>query len=131
MSNESSFCLSIHPHSELLPTHTSSGDPPTLVGRSGSISGHLLLSLESWCTQDFVCVLQKWSICFSQSCRNLVIKSHKPSKSDSLGISSLFARSPGFEAWHEAQHIHNSGRTTLMLLFSRCLHLSYHLLQLH
>ena len=29
-----------------------------------------------------------------------------------------FTRSPGWEAWHQAQNLHNSGRTSLALLFS-------------
>ena len=40
------------------------------------------------------------------------------SGSDSLGIPSPFAVSPGWEAWCGAQHVHSSGRTSLVLLFS-------------
>lgn len=36
-----------------------------------------------------------------------------------MGIPSPFARSAGLEAWLKAQSIHNSGRTVLVLLFSR------------
>ena len=54
-----------------------------------------LLSPASWCTQGFVCVLQE--SLFPQSCGSSIIKSCWPSKSDSLGIPSPFARSPGGE----------------------------------
>jgi len=53
-----------------------------------------------------------------QSCGNFVIKSHWPTKSDSLGIPSPFVRSPGWEAWHGVPNLHNSGRTSLVLFFS-------------
>ena len=35
----------------------------------------------------FLCVLQDWSLCFPQSSRKPIIKSHWPSRPDSLGIS--------------------------------------------
>ena len=57
--------------------------------------GSLLLSSVSWCTQGSVCALQDWRLCFPQSCGSLVIKSHWPSRSDSLGNSSPFV---GFQA---------------------------------
>ena len=41
-----------------------------------------------------------------------------PSKSDSLGISSHFVRSLGWEAWGGVLNLQNSGRTSLVLLFS-------------
>ena len=37
--------------------------------------GSLLLSSGSWCTQNFVCALQDWSLCFPQSCGSHAIKS--------------------------------------------------------
>ena len=63
-------------------------------------------------------VPSKSKVCFPQCCGGPVIKSHWPSKSDSLGITSLFVRSPSWEAWLGAQNLHNSGRTSLVLLFS-------------
>ena len=57
-----------------------------------SLVGLLLLSPGSWCTQGFVCALQE--SLFPQSCRSSVIKSHWPSKSNSLGILSLFCQIP-------------------------------------
>ena len=59
--------------------------------------GSLLLSSRSWCAQDFVCALQDWSLCFPHSCGRRVIKSHWPSRSDSLGSPSPFVGSPGWK----------------------------------
>ena len=79
--------------------------------------GPLLLSSGSWCTQVLFVPFENGV--FVQQCfGSPVIKSHWPSESDSLGIPSPFARSAGLEAWHEAQKLHNSGRTFLVLLFS-------------
>ena len=39
-------------------------------------------------------------------------------RSDSLESPSSFVRSLGLEAWHGIQNLHNSGRTSLVLLFS-------------
>ena len=41
-------------HSETLPTHTSTGCPPTLAGRSGSVSYRITAPFPS----DFVCALK-------------------------------------------------------------------------
>jgi len=60
-----------------------------------SFMGSLFLSPESWCSQAFVCALQE--SLFPQSCGSSVIKSYWPSKSNSLGVCSLFAGSPGWE----------------------------------
>ena len=57
-----------------------------------SVVGSLLLSPGSWCTRGFVCALQE--SLFPQSCGSSVIKSHWPSKSNSLGILSLFCQIP-------------------------------------
>ena len=59
----------------------------------------------------------KSEVCFPQSCRSPIIKSCWPSRSDSLGIPSPLVGSPGWEAWHGVQNLHNSGRTSLVLLF--------------
>ena len=56
--------------------------------------------------------------CFPQSYGSPTIESHWPSRSDSLGIPSPFVRSPGLEACCGVQNLHNSGRTSLVLLFS-------------
>ena len=107
------------PCGEPLPTHTSTGGPPTLAGGFDSVSlGSLLLSSGSWCTQNFVCAPYYWSLCFPQSSGRPIIKSHWPSRPDSLGIHSSFVGSPGWEAWRGVQSLHNSARTSLLLLFS-------------
>jgi len=80
--------------------------------------GSLLLSSESWCAQDFVCALQEWSLCIPQTCGSPITKSCCTSSPDSLGIPSPFVRSPGWEAWCGVQNLHNSERTSLVLLFS-------------
>ena len=72
--------------------------------------GSLLLSSVSWCTQGSVCALQDWRLCFPQSCGSLVIKSHWPSRSDSLGIPSPFVRSPGWEAWRGFRTFTTAGK---------------------
>ena len=56
-----------------------------------------------------VFVLQEQSLCFPLSGQGPAIKSHQPSKSDSLGIPPPIARPPSWEAWHWAQHLHSSG----------------------
>ena len=89
------------------------------VGLAQSPVGPLLLSPGSWHTQDFVCALQEWSPCFPLSCESPASKFHWTPKSGSLGSPSPFARSPGWEAWYKAQNLHKSGRTSLILLFSR------------
>ena len=67
------------------------------------------------CTRFCLCPLR--ISCSPQSYGSSVIKSHWPSKSDSLGIPSPFAGSPGWEPWRGAQNLHNSGRR-LVLFFS-------------
>ena len=107
------------PHYEPLLTHASTRDPSTVTSRSGSVScGSLLVSPGSWCRQYFVCVhLQEWRL-FSpvlwKSCNQIPF----PLKSDFLGTPSPFVGSPGWEAWHGAQNLCNSGRDSLVSLFS-------------
>ena len=79
----------------------------------------LLLPSGSWYTQDFICSLQDWSLCFPQSCGSLIIKSFWPLSPGSLGIPSPCAGYPGWVAG--AQNLHNSVRTSLVLLFSSLL----------
>ena len=84
-----------------------------LAGRSSSVSpGVTAPSPGSRCAHYFVCALQEWSLCFSQSCRSPSIKSCYLSKSDSLGIPPPIAGPPGREAWHGAQKLHSSGWTS-------------------
>lgn len=80
-----------HPHGEPLLTHTFTREPPTLEGRSGSVSCGITAPFP-WilvCTR--LCAFLEWSPCFPHFCEGPVIKSCWPSKSDSLGFSSPFA----------------------------------------
>ena len=93
--------------------------PSTLVGVLVQSPVELLLLFSgSWCVQYFVCTLQDWSLWFPQFCGSPIIKSHWPSRSDSLGIPSPFDGFPVWEAWSGVQNLHNSGKTSLVLLFS-------------
>ena len=76
-------------------THASTGDSWTLTGKSGSVSCGF--------TAPFSCVLVHTAFCLCPprmlppSCGSSVIKSHCPSKSDSLGVLCPFAGSLGWE----------------------------------
>ena len=66
-------------------THSSGGDSWTLkASLARSLVGSLLLSTGSWCVQGLVCVLQESLI--PQFCGSYGIKSHWPSKSNSLWV---------------------------------------------
>ena len=56
---------------------------------------------------------------FPLPCGSPVIESYWPWKLDSLENPNPFAGSLGWEAWHEAQNLHKSEGTSLVLLFSR------------
>ena len=113
-------CQSPLPWEKPLMTHACPGDHPTLAVRSGSVScGITAPSSGSWCKQDFfVCVIQEWSLCFSQSFWIPAIKFLWPAKSDSLGIASLYTGFPSWETWRGAQNLHNKGGTYLVSVFS-------------
>ena len=105
--------------SETRPTYTSTGYPPTLARRSGSVSYRITAPFPSdLCTRFCLCP-KGGSLCFPYSCGSPVIIAHWSPKSDSLGILSPFARSPGWKVWHKAQNLHNKGGNSLVLLFSR------------
>ena len=74
-STSQNFCCPCPcPCGEPQPAPASAGDPPTLAGRSGSVSyGDTAPFPGSWCTHYFVCALQEWSLWFPQSCQSLVI----------------------------------------------------------
>ena len=87
----------------------SAGGPPTLADRSGSVSyGVTAPSPGPRCAHYFVCALQEWSLYLPQSCQSPAIKSHYPSKSDSLGIPPPIAGPPSWEAWRGPQNLHSS-----------------------
>ena len=77
MSISQNFCCQCPcPHSEPQLPPASAGDPPTVAGRSGSVSyGVTAPSLGPRRAHYFVCALQEWSLCFLQSCRSPAIKS--------------------------------------------------------
>ena len=93
---------------------------PSNNSRSGSVPlwGHCYFPLDLGAHKILFVPLQEWSLWLPQSCGNPVIKSCSPSKAGSLEVPSPFARYPGWEAWCEAQNLHNSGRTSLVVLFS-------------
>ena len=85
-----------------------------------------------WCHYSFALGLgvhkilfapSKTRVCFPQSYGSLIIKSCLASRSDSLGLPFVgpFVRSPGWESCHGVQNLHNSGKTSLVVLFSRLL----------
>ena len=74
----------------------SAKDSQTQAGLVQSLVGSLLVSRGSWCIQGLcvcVCVPSK-SLLLPQSCGWSVIKSHRPSKSDSLRILSPLCQTP-------------------------------------
>ena len=84
---------------------------PTQAGRFASVScGSLRLSSGSWYMQDLVCALQDWSLCFSQSSD---LSGQTP-----WGFPVPLSDPQAEQAWHGVQNLHNSGRTSLGLLFS-------------
>ena len=107
------------PWGEPLPPHTSTGGPPTPAGGFDSVSWEsLLLSSGSWCMQNFICALQDQRLCFLPVLWKACYQIPLALTDNSLGIPSPFVRSPGWEAWRGAQNLHNSARTSLVLLFS-------------
>ena len=75
-----------------MPLLETPGRSPEILAQS--LVGSLLLSPRSLCAQGFV--VSSKSL-FLQSCESSVIKSHWPSKSNSLGLLSPSAGSPGLE----------------------------------
>ena len=79
--------------------HCQPTPPPVTPGHSQASLGQsvmrsLLLSPGSWCAQGFLVPSKSL---FPQSCGSSVIRSHWPSKSNSLGFLSPFAGSPGLK----------------------------------
>ena len=115
--NESFQCLCAC--GEPLLTHPSTGDPPTLAGSFdfGFLWGHCSSPLGLGACK-ILFVPSKTGVCFPQYSESPLIKSHWPSRPDSLGIPSPFVGSSGWENWHGVQNLHNSVRTSLVFLFS-------------
>lgn len=98
-------------------------DPPVLADSYSSASCGFTAPFP-WvlvCTRFCLCLLESgihlptvlWKSCGSNSTRTL---KNQPIY---LGLPSPFARSLGWEVWHESQNLNNNGKTSLLLLFSR------------
>ena len=89
-------CQCLCPCSEPQLPPTSAGDPPILAGRSGPLFLGITAFLPpgSWCAWDFVCALQEWSFCFSQSCGSPAMKPCWAFKGLISGDSSSCCRAP-------------------------------------
>ena len=106
-------CQCPHPCGKPLLTDIYRGDPPPTAGKSG----HCPFPLGPGACK-ILFVPSKSGVCFPQSCGSPVIRSCWSLKSDSLGIPSPLVGYTGCEAWCGSQNLHNSGRISLVLLFS-------------
>ena len=108
------YCQCPRPCGERLLTHASTGGPSTLaVGFIQSPLGSRLIS--SWPLHARFCFYPpRLESLFPLVCRSPIIKSHWPSRPDSLGTPSPFVRSSGWEGSEPSQR----GRASLVLLFS-------------
>ena len=101
-----------------LPTHTSAGEPPTLLDRSGSVSCGIGVSFPGVLVHRVLFVPPRVESLFppvlwgSRNQIPLAFKIRFP------GHSQFLARSPDWGAWYGAYNLHNSERTSLILLFS-------------
>ena len=103
--------------SEPQPPLASAGDLPTLADRLASASSVVTASC-LWvllCTRLYV--PSGGGLCFPPSCVSSIIKSSRPSKSDSLGIPSPVPAPPGCEPSRRAQNFQYGGRTSVVQLF--------------
>ena len=92
-----------------MPLLETPGRSPEILAQS--LVGSLLLSPRSLCAQGFV--VSSKSL-FLQSCESSVIKSHWPSQSNSLGVLSPVAGSPGWEICFGPWNFCYSARTSLV-----------------
>ena len=76
-------CQCPYPQSEPQLLHTSTGDPPTLAGRLGSVSYRITTLFPQISMHTRLCVCPP-RVCFPQSQRSPEIRFHQPSKSDFL-----------------------------------------------
>ena len=88
------------------------GRASTLAGRSGSASSGVTAPLPWGLVGSRLCCAR------TGFCVSPVVKAHWPAKSSSLGIPMTSAGSPSWEACCGAQNLHNTGRTSLVELFS-------------
>ena len=106
-------CQCPHPHGEPLLTHTFTREPPTLEGRSGSVSCGVTAAFP-WILVCLPRVESLFPPLLWRSCNQILLafKVRFP------GDPSPFARSPCWKAWYGAQNIRENGRTSLVFLFS-------------
>ena len=77
----------------------STGDGSTLADNFSSVSwGVTAPFFRSWCVQDFVCALQEWSLCFSQSCGSPIVTYRWPSRWGFCGDSQSLCWIPRLES---------------------------------
>lgn len=98
------------PHSEPLLTHTSTGDPLTLAGRSGPVS------CRSWCMQDLFMPAKSVVSVNPSPVEVLESNTFDLQSQIPLGFLILLLDPPGCEAWHRVQNPHHSGRTYLQFV---------------
>ena len=78
-------------------THTSTGDFWTLTGRSKSVPCGVIAPFFWVLVHTRFCFFLTPKNLFPQSCVSSLLKSHWPTKSNSLGVLSFSARPPGWE----------------------------------
>ena len=93
--------------------HASAGDSWALTGKSVSVSREVTAPF-SWVLVHTRFVFAPQESLFPQSCGISVIKSHWPSKSNSLGFLSPFLGPPGWEICCGHYNFCNSARTSLV-----------------
>ena len=86
----------------------------SMDGRAWWVKVHRVAKSQTWLSIH----AQEWNLCFPWSYASPAAQTCWPLKSDSLGIPSPFVRSSGWEAWCGAHNLRNSGRASLVLLFS-------------
>ena len=101
--------VSLSPHKPQL-SPVSPGDPPRPEGRSDP-SFYEVTAFSLGCSMHEEKMYKEWSFCFSQSGGFPVIKSHWPSKPNTLGASPPDTRPPGWGASPRAQNSHSCGKT--------------------
>ena len=100
-------------HGRPLLTHTSTENSWTLTGKSVSVSFGVTAPFSWVLVHTKFCLCPPTSLC-PQFCGGCLIKFHWSSKSDSLGVLSPFARSPGWEIFCGSWKFCNSARTSLV-----------------
>ena len=106
-------CQCPHPCSEPWPTHRTSSSTKQVVFCEVTVPFPWVLEHTRFCLYP-----SRVESLFPPVCGSSIVKFHWPSRSVSVGIPSPFARYPGWEAWHGSQNLHNSRRTSLVLLSS-------------